>query len=202
MDTSRRHVSVRTMAEYLTGELSLLKRVDVESHTAVCERCAAKMSNLRLFIGEILIQTAGRSSESVVELAVQQFREKRSRLSALADSLRKVLAVLQFDSAGLAPALGVRSGPPSARQLLFQAEAEQIDLRIEPANQAWIISGQVLGRSGGRGEAILQGTAGSSEAHLNEQNEFSFTPIQAGTYRVILKLALVEIEIHEIRIGS
>jgi hypothetical protein len=36
---------------------------------------------------------------------------------------------------------------------------------------------------------------------LNELNEFTLPPVEAGTYKLILNLADVEVEIEEIRIG-
>jgi hypothetical protein len=113
----------------------------------------------------------------------------------------RILAALHFDSVGLAPAFGVRSGKPGARQLLFHAGVDEIDLRIEPAGQAWTVSGQVLGGSAANGRAILQGTAGISQTTLNELSEFTLPPVQAGSYKLVLSLANVDVEIEEIRIG-
>jgi hypothetical protein len=115
---------------------------------------------------------------------------------------RRILAALHFDSLGLAPAFGVRSGKPGARQLLFHAGVDEIDLRIEPAGEAWSVSGQVLGKATAHGRAILQGAESLSQAVLNELSEFTLPPVQAGTYTLILSLAEVDVEIEELRIGS
>jgi hypothetical protein len=113
-----------------------------------------------------------------------------------------VLAILRFDSSGLAPVFGVRSGLMGTRQLLFSASPDEIDLRIEPADQDWTISGQILGRSSPGGKVILEGkSSGVREVPLNEQSEFVITPVEAGVYRLILELDKTEIEIEEIRIG-
>ena len=83
----------------------------------------------------------------------------------------------------------------------FHAGVDEIDLRIEPAGQVWTVSGQVLGGSAANGRAILQGTSGISQTVLNELSEFTLPPVQAGTYKLILSLANVDVEIEEIRIG-
>jgi hypothetical protein len=122
--------------------------------------------------------------------------------SSSSDFRRRVLAVLHFDSVGLAPAFGMRSGKPGARQLLYHAGSEEIDLRIEPAGQMWAVSGQILGESITGGKAVLQGAEGTSEAALNELSEFVLPPVLAGTYKLTFSLANADVEIEEIRIGS
>jgi len=114
----------------------------------------------------------------------------------------RILASLRFDSLGLAPAFGVRSGEPSARQLLYGAESYDVDLRIEPADQAWVLSGQVLGESTASWRATLQGVEGVIQTSLNEQSEFTFPPVSAGTYRLIIELAEHEVEIKNLKIGT
>jgi hypothetical protein len=96
----------------------------------------------------------------------------------------------------------VRSGKPGSRQLLFSTNVDEIDLRIEPEGQSWLISGQVLGETGGQGMVVLAGASGMSETTLNELSEFTLPPVQAGTYKLILSLATVDVEIEEIKVGG
>jgi hypothetical protein len=114
----------------------------------------------------------------------------------------RIRAALHFDSLGLAPAFGVRSGKPGARQLLFSTGTDEIDLRIESAGEEWIVSGQVLGVSAASGRAILQGLLAVRQTTLNELSEFTLPPVRAGTYRLVLCLADMDVELEEIRIGS
>lgn len=202
MKNSHQHIPVRKLTEYLTGELSLLKRVDVESHMAVCTRCARQLAELERLITRIRAAASQDAPSSIIDRAVRMFRSKKTRLPTASDSIRRVLAMLQFDSAMLASAFGVRSGKPGARQLLFSTDTDEIDLRIEPAKQAWTLSGQILGKSPAEGRAVLEGAVGKSEAPINEQSEFVFTPVQTGMYRLILKLTKTEIEIKDVRVGS
>jgi hypothetical protein len=123
-------------------------------------------------------------------------------VSASSNLRRHVMAVRRFDSLGLAPAFGVRSGEPSTRRLLFSADAHDIDLRIEPAGQAWVVSGQVLGESAGGGRAELQGVTSATQAALSEQSEFTLPPVPAGLYKLILHLTNVDVEVDELKIGT
>jgi anti-sigma factor RsiW len=202
MNIFQHHVSISELADYIEGHLSLLKRMELESHFAVCSRCAGDLAELERLITLMRTDTSQDAPPSVIDRAVLLFRSRTSNASTSFESPRRLLAVLHFDSLGLAPAFGVRSGKPGARQLLYSTSVNEIDLRIEPAEQEWIVSGQVLGREKASGMAILQGDSGTREAALNEISEFTLPPVQAGTYKLILNLSNVEVEIEEIRIGS
>jgi len=197
-----KHPTVRQLTEYSTGDLSLLARMAVELHVRTCSACAEKLVQLGHVVAQVRADTSKDSLSSIIDRVVRMSRSRKFRVAALSDLPRHVLAVLRFDSAGLAPAFGVRSGMPGTRQLLFNAGEDEIDLRIEPDGLAWTVSGQILGRFNASGKAVLLGATGTSETDLNEMSEFILTRIEAGTYRLLLKFATAEVEIQDIRIGS
>jgi hypothetical protein len=84
---------------------------------------------------------------------------------------------------------------------LFSTGSDEIDLRIEPANEEWIISGQVLGESAVKGRAILQGPSGLRQTTFNELSEFTLPAVPSGTYKLILSLTNVDVELEEIEVG-
>ena len=194
------HIPYRQLSDYVAGDLPLVDRVDVDAHIAACSRCAAELAELERIIELMRNDLSEDAPPDVIKRALKLFRA-RSQQNTSSDFRQRVLAVLHFDSIGLAPAFGVRSGKPGARQLLFSTNVNEIDLRIEPAGQAWLVSGQVLGGETASGTAVLQGATGVSETALNELNEFTLPPVEAGTYKLILNLTDVEVEIEEIRIG-
>jgi hypothetical protein len=195
------HIPFRTLSDYVAGDLPLVERVDVETHVAACSRCAGELAELERLIQLMRTDLGEDAPPRVIKRALKLFRAKSQQKNTSSDLRHRVLAVLHFDSIGLAPAFGVRSGKPGARQLLFSTNVNEIDLRIEPAGQEWLVSGQVLGGETTSGTAMLQGAAGVSETSLNELNEFTLPPVTAGTYKLILNLTDVEVEIEEIRIG-
>jgi anti-sigma factor RsiW len=202
MNPFSHHIPFRKLSDYVSGDLPLVERVDVDAHIAVCSRCAAELAELERLTQLMRTDTGEDAPPHVIKRALKLFRARREHQNPSGDLRRRVLAVLHFDSLGLAPAFGVRSGQPGARQMLLSTSVNEIDLRIEPAGQGWLVSGQVLGGENASGTAILQGARGVSETALNELNEFSLPPVEAGTYKLILNLRDVEVEIEEIRIGS
>ena len=201
MNSITRHIPFSQLVDYVEGNLPLDMRTDLEAHAAACSRCFGELVQLERLVGLMRTDTAQDAPSSIINNAVDLFRKKTVRAPTSSGLRSRILAALHFDSVGLAPAFGVRSGKPGARQLLFHAGVDEIDLRIEPAGQVWTVSGQVLGGSAANGRAILQGTSGISQTALNELSEFTLPPVQAGTYKLILSLANVDVEIEEIRIG-
>jgi hypothetical protein len=117
-----------------------------------------------------------------------------------AGALRRLVAVLAFDSAGAAPtALGLRSTGLAARQLLFTAEGHDVDLRLEPLpGGLWKLSGQWLGPEG-RGSAELWPTAGTpQQVAWSALCEFAFEPVAEGRCRLLLRTEGWEIDIPEL----
>jgi len=194
------HIPFHQLANYVLGDLPLVQRVDLESHTATCSQCSEKLAQLEHIISLMRTDTAEDAPSSAIDRAVALFRLKTAPTSAASDWRRRILAALIFDSMGAAPAFGMRSGKSGTRQLFFSAEEYSVDLRIEPAGQVWLISGQVLGGSTDHGVAVLQSTAEMSQTAFNELSEFILPPVQVGTYKLVLNLANLDVEIDEIMI--
>jgi hypothetical protein len=130
--------------------------------------------------------------EALIERAVGLWQPRAVVATAAPPSLlQRLVATLQFDSAGAAPlAFGLRSasGAGEVRQLLFSLEGRDIDLRIAPAGEPgrFRLSGQVLGPDAAGVVAFdcggLQG-----EAAWNELAEFGFDAVPAGDCRLVLR---------------
>jgi hypothetical protein len=119
--------------------------------------------------------------------------------SELGAGLRRVLAALVLDTAGApAPALGLRSGAASVRQLLFSAEGRDIDLRVTPVAAGagrWMLVGQVLGPDlAGRVLLCAVPTYPLPPGEVPDQHaavltdlaEFRFGPVPAGRWQLVL----------------
>jgi hypothetical protein len=140
--------------------------------------------------------------DTVIARAVDLYLRRQPSTPIAPRLSRPVPAILQFDSFGMAPAFGVRSGEPSARQLLYKTESHDIDLRIEPGDNGWVLSGQVLGEDSAGGQADLVGESNVIQTSLSEHSEFTFPPVTPGTYSLLLSLANLAIEVDELSIGS
>ena len=114
--------------------------------------------------------------------------------------LRRIVALLTFDSRNAGPAFGVRSLSSESRQMLYSAEEIDLELRITVRNDECILAGQVIGEGCAEGHVEISGVAGRSTATLNEVCEFTLPPIPPGNYSLTLRMLDREIEIPELEL--
>lgn len=123
----------------------------------------------------------------------------RSRVSEPKRSVvEKVLAVLQMDLLPNKTVFGERSASAGqARQMLFEAGENSIDLRISQDKKGFRINGQVLGE--GFENAIIK--LGDLETETNQLSEFKIENIKVGKYDLTLKTNDKEINLEGIELN-
>ena len=113
--------------------------------------------------------------------------------------VERVLAVLQVDLAPNKAVFGERSASArQARQMLFGAGDNQIDLRIAKVNKGFKVTGQILGASFAGAEVKLFNAEKTFTAKANELSEFVFEKISKGKYTLSLIFKDKEIIIENI----
>lgn len=127
--------------------------------------------------------------EALVLQAVAVFQQ-RPLAATTARPWRQLVAHLSFDStlAGAATA-AVRHHQADTRQLLFEADGREVELRISavPGTDRWHLSGQVLGPEDS-GWACLNSNDGySAESTWSDLSEFSFEDVPPGLCTVVLR---------------
>ncbi len=121
-------------------------------------------------------------------------------------TLRRLAAVLTFDSGGATPLAFGRRGPAQpGRQLLYALDGRDIDLRLAPigapASARWRITGQVLGPDlGGRIELqrgeVRRGTT------WGPMGEFAFDDVGPGSVTVWLQGTDWTAELPPLQVGA
>lgn len=145
-----------------------------------------KMKNSNRQITEQILRLMQRDDSAdaaadSVNRAKNLFRAKAAERPA--SLVEKIMAVLQVDLSPNRAAFGERSaGAGQARQMLFDAGDNSIDLRVKEDKGIFEIRGQVLGTGFAGGEVELTGNGKSFKAGLNETSEFKLAGIPAGTY--------------------
>ena len=129
-----------------------------------------------------------------------------SPAAALGRALRRVAAVLRFDSWALPPqALGMRGVADDSRHLLFSAEGRDVDLRItrQPGG-GWSLAGQVLGPDE-TGQIRLQPAAGEGAGHratLDALGEFHLDGVAPGHWCLSLETGDQVVDLPAIDVGG
>ncbi len=204
MKPDSRHITFAALVDLAEARLPAAGRAELTAHLAACPRCAEQSSLLARTLEIMRTDTTEDAPSHVLARAVDSFRDPRATNSHKEPSVvQRVLAALRFDSAQLSPAFGLRAGQPApSRQLLFGAGENELDLRVTPSGEAWIVCGQVLGQCAG-GRIELEGGPVFFRAALNALCEFSFPPVKAGRYALRVYLGeAIEIEIPDLEIGS
>jgi len=145
----------------------------------------------------------------LVAAAIKQWPEAEPStvMQAAHAAIRRVVAALTFDSwAGATLAYGVRAVPSDSRHLLFNASGRDIDLRITPSAQQFLLAGQVLGpdESGTIELTSAQGIHQSDVrvASLNALGEFRLEGVGRGSYRLTIRFGEDEVVLPTIDVGE
>ena len=113
--------------------------------------------------------------------------------------VQRILAVLQMDLSPNKAAFGERSVSASkARQMLFQADENALDIRISPAGKSFNLHGQILGA--GFANAVVR--LGEFETIAGETGEFKFADVPGGKYNLSFQSGEKEIVIENIDLSS
>jgi hypothetical protein len=192
--TSSIHISVETLANIADGTATAEARQAAMAHISTCSTCHDTVRRLQQLLLMMRSDRTNDAPRDVMTSAINIFsQEKRS-------PLRRIVALLTFDSRNAGPAFGMRSLPAASRQLLYSAEGIDLDLRITMQDDECILAGQVIGEGCTEGHVEISGVAGRSETTLNEVCEFTLPPIPVGNYSLTVRMLDREIEIPELEL--
>jgi hypothetical protein len=189
------HISFEQLLDLIEGRLSPDDEARARAHLAACPHCTTELASTHRLVNTMRADELEDAPPHVIARAVRLMRPAPSQPSLL----RRVLATLAFDSAQVQPSFGLRSGTPTARQMLFNADTHDLDVRITPINDHWFVTGQVLG-PGADGRVELRGPA-TVQTTLNELSEFSLPLVPTGTYTLSVTLGDMAIEIPDLELG-
>lgn len=200
MNFLSQHIPFETLADLAEGRAQAAGRE--AEHLSSCQNCSSQLTSLAETVRLMRADDAEAAPQSAVAYAINLFRQRAARTVPEPSRLRRVLAALSFDSAGLTPAFGLRSGATAARQLLYSAGENDLDVRVAATPEgAFVLSGQLLGPCGA-GRVELVGADDSAEAPLDERCEFVLPPVAAGTYTLRVSLAGAALEVPELELRA
>ena len=198
MDTSPEHISFAKLTDLAEDRLSEIERAECFAHVSSCLSCAADLKQLRNTIDLMRTDTGEDAPQDLVRSVIEIFRRHTESAKPL---LRRLIAVLSFDSISAVPAFGLRSGAATTRQLIYSVEDCDVDLRVTNEKEQWVVTGQILGTNCAGGSVELKSDTTFESAVLNELAEFTLPSIPDGNYVLRFRLTNMEIEVPELRLG-
>jgi hypothetical protein len=186
------HISFEKLADMVEDRITADERASWLDHLAECTRCAEDFERL----GHVLqLMRTDDSKDAPRDLLAYAKGLFSVRASSDRSILRRIVAALTFDSLTASPEFGVRSSETSTRQLIYSAEDGDLDLRLTPQGDRWLVMGQLLSPNCSEGHVEIKSESASASAALNEFCEFVLPPVAAGRYSLILRLPHLEIEV-------
>jgi hypothetical protein len=210
-------ISDELLVDLAEGLLSPDDERTLRAQVAAHPQRAAELARLEALIALMRQDTTDDAPDHVISQAQRIFQPappvsgvsspQQGMIDAGAAALRQVIAVLQFDSFRAPQAFGVRqSGIGSeVRQVLYNADPYDLDLRIAPHDGSWQISGQVLGPDDEDtivGTVELSSTTPPTSVPCNDFGEFVLPPVPAGRYRLTVRLPDRAITIEALEVGQ
>jgi hypothetical protein len=199
MKNTSQHIPFNALADLAESHAESEEQRELMNHVSGCAKCGDELQRLERVMQLMRTDTEPDAPRDLIAYAVNIFAGRQASPSLL----RRIVAALTFDSAAnLTPAFGMRSVQSAARQLVYSAEGSDVDLRLTPLKDQWVLVGQLLGENCEPGEVTLEGEAGSAVASLNELCEFTLPPVPAGKYKLFLRLGSIEVEVPGIDLKS
>lgn len=195
------HISFERLVDLVEDRLPASEEARLRRHLDSCSKCAGQLAWIEHTVVLMRSDELENAPPAVIARAVQLFRSRAAQPESGASWGQRVLAVLRFDSAFGTPAFGLRTGQAGVRQQLYSAGAHDLDLRLKPVGDKWVLSGQLLG-SEASGRVELGNESVQVQAALNELSEFTLPPAPNGRYTLTLYLAQTEIVVTELEVGS
>jgi hypothetical protein len=204
--------SLERLLQFLHGEILKEERAAVERHLAEgCRHCEEEQSWLAAVLDLTASDHSFEFSDDVIDRTVERFTAAFPRPSLL----DRVRASLTFDSYQMQPLLGLRNGPaaqgtPAERQMLFQTDSYNVDLRFEAVQVAQgdgdfeNLIGQILPATESQEFIVftvrlIRDGVEVGQAVTNEHGMFKFNRIPSGVYRLQVAVPEGEILLEDVR---
>ena len=186
------HISFEILVDIAEHRVTGVALTAALAHVSACPECDETLRQLKQLIGMMRSDTTADVPADLLRSAIDTFSPEKQ------PPVRRVIAVLTFDSRSAGSAFGLRSIRTPSRQLLYSALDTDLDLRIKVQNQQYILTGQIIREGCVEGRVEISGATGSAVATLNELCEFTLPPIPTGNYSLKIRMPDVEIEIPDL----
>lgn len=197
MRLKTRHIPFAQLVDLVDGRVATHVAAKLRAHITLCPHCTRERHRLTHTLNLLQTDTSEDAPPAVITRALALLRP----VHPIMEVLQRIWATLRFDSAQMTPALGLRSGQAQARQLLFQADDLDLDLRVTPSGSGWAVSGQVLGPTTA-GLVELQGSTATTDTLLDDLGEFTLPSVPPGVYTLVLRFPSREVGIAALDIGA
>jgi hypothetical protein len=187
-----KHTEFETLIQYFEGKLAAAEAVKISGHLRDCTTCAAESRKLENFLGYVQIREYEQVSQAATANLLNIYKPQKQSVKSNS-FIKKIVATLAFDD--WQTVLNERFIMSDTRQLLYNTDDFDIDLRLNFAGEKCQVSGQILPDCQNAFVEIFSEETIEKTA-LNRDCEFIFPPVKIGVYdlRVISRDIIIEIQ--------
>ena len=150
-------------------------------------------------VHRMLTDKAADAPIEAIKYAKNLYRTRAAQPKA--SIIQRVLAVMQVDLAPNRAAFGERSATASqARQILFDAGENAIDLRVTAVKDRFDIRGQILGEGFENGEIEIANSEISVKVKIDKTSGFKVSGLPAGKYGLTVRGKNAEIVLEQLEL--
>ncbi len=189
-----KHTEFETLIQHFEGKLPADEHHETAAHLRDCQTCAAESRKLEIFLGYVEKRDYEQVPQAVTANLLNIYKPKK--VVAKGESfVKKLIATLAFDD--WQTVLNERFTMSDTRQLLYNTDEFDIDLRLNFTGEKCQVSGQILPDCQ-NATAELFSVETSEKVTLNQDCEFVFPPVKNGIYGLRINSADTLIEIRDI----
>jgi hypothetical protein len=197
---SSSHITFERLVDLVEGRMPANDQSLILAHLTDCPQCTAEKAWLERLINLMRTDTTESTPPALIDRIVKLFESHRHQAKADPKQRQRIFALLRFDNVLPPLSFGLRSGQAETQQRLYSVGSYDLDLRLKPVGEEWMVSGQLLGTTTG-GKVELYGEVAQVQATLNELSEFTLPAVPAGPYTLVLDLDEIEIEITDLELS-
>lgn len=187
-----KHIEFAQLVDKFEGHLPVPDAI--ESHAAECRPCGAEYRKLEEFFGYVG-QRPVEEVPQAVTANILNIYQRRPAIKQASTSLLSKIGVLVFDD--WTTALNERYAGMDSRQLLYNADGFDIDLRIELCGGRCRVAGQIF-PDFSDAEVTLSNGGLSTTVAINATGEFAFDAVETGDYSLRIFSSDIDITIENI----
>jgi hypothetical protein len=189
-----KHTEFETLINYFEGKLPAAEQHEVSEHLRDCTTCAAESRKLENFLGYVQTREYEQVSQATTANLLNIYKPKKTSVKG-ESFVKKLVATLAFDD--WQTVLNERFILSATRQLLYNTDDFDIDLRLNFIGEKCQVSGQILPDCQNATAEIFSEET-SKKVALNQDCEFVFPPVKNGVYGLRINSADTLIEIRDI----
>lgn len=191
-----KHIEFEKLVNNFEGLLSFYEAEELSQHLIECGQCASEAEKLKDFFAYVKADKTEQVSQATTARLLNIFRAKKNVAAQSSSFSKRLFAKLVFDD--WQTALSERYAAGDSRQLLFQADEFEFDLRLNFYDGKCQLTGQIFPDCGESSSVEIFSENASEKVLLNDYCEFSFSPLKEGIYSIRFSLGETIIEIENL----